>query len=76
MGDWDRHVGNGGEIPEWWDLDRLPKEIFDRPKGDHVTASRNTSRQFSTIQEALDWAKNNPGKVISRSPDGEGFVGK
>ncbi|HHQ4563309.1 TPA: hypothetical protein ACSP13_002826 [Aeromonas veronii] len=33
-------------------------------------------RHFSTFEEAKVWAKSNPGKVISRSPTGEGYIEK
>lgn len=33
-------------------------------------------RAFGTYEEAMSWAKSNPGKVIKRSPNGNGFVAK
>lgn len=31
---------------------------------------------FDTFQDAMTWAKNNPGKAIARSPDGIGYIKK
>ncbi len=31
---------------------------------------------FSTFQEAANWAKKNPGKIITKAPDGVGFIKK
>ena len=36
----------------------------------------NASLYFETFSEAMDWAKQNPGQSISRSPDGNGFIAK
>lgn len=33
-------------------------------------------KKFSSFQDALVWAKANPGKTIIRSPDGVGFIEK
>jgi len=33
-------------------------------------------RHFQTFEDAILWAKSNPGKVIIRSPTGEGFIEK
>lgn len=33
-------------------------------------------RHFQTFEEAMLWAKSNPGKIITRSPAGEGFIEK
>lgn len=33
-------------------------------------------RHFQTFEEAILWAKSNPGKVITRHPAGEGFIEK
>ncbi len=38
-------------------------------------AKRNSSTpQFETFCEASDWARRHPGRTISRSPDGNGFI--
>ncbi|WP_090504204.1 hypothetical protein [Pseudomonas borbori] len=37
---------------------------------------QNASSYFDDFSEALDWAKRNPGKSITRSPDGKGFIAK
>lgn len=39
-------------------------------------ASSSDKRRFNAFREATHWAKNNPGKVIKKSSDGEGFVEK
>ncbi len=46
-----------------------------------VEASNNNSaqrerRHFDTFEDAVDWARNNPGKIITRSSDGNGFTEK
>lgn len=33
-------------------------------------------KQFKTFNEAISWAKANPGRIISRLPDGNGFITK
>lgn len=33
-------------------------------------------KHFKTSDEAIAWAKENPGRVITRSPDGNGFIAK
>lgn len=33
-------------------------------------------RHFQTFEDAILWAKSNPGKGITRSPTGEGFIEK
>tara|TARA_Y100000310_G_scaffold27153_1_gene25834 strand:+ start:4531 stop:4905 length:375 start_codon:yes stop_codon:yes gene_type:complete len=33
-------------------------------------------RHFHSFEEAITWAKNNPGKVITRSPAGNGYIEK
>ena len=34
------------------------------------------SKCFDTFNEAMSWAKENPGKTITRSPDGKGYITK
>ncbi|MFC3032889.1 hypothetical protein ACFOEE_10190 [Pseudoalteromonas fenneropenaei] len=33
-------------------------------------------RHFNSFEEAMTWAKKNPGKVIARSPTGNGYIEK
>lgn len=33
-----------------------------------------TDKYFETSDKAIAWAKKNPGRVITRSPDGNGFI--
>ncbi|SHO51395.1 leucine-rich repeat domain-containing protein [Desulfopila aestuarii] len=47
--------------------------------GDKEQISKEAVKQqlyFTTFKEATEWAKNNPGKAIVRSPNGRGFVEK
>lgn len=37
-------------------------------------ATQGKSLHFGTFDEAKEWAKSNPGRSISRSPDGHGFI--
>jgi hypothetical protein len=38
-------------------------------------ANLTNKRHFQTFEEAMTWAKSNPGKVITRSPTGKGYIG-
>ncbi len=40
------------------------------------TSKIMTDKHFKTSNEAIAWAKKNPGMVITRSPDGNGFITK
>lgn len=81
MGDWDRYVGNNGEIPEsWFAPDKNPhkRKPSNKVRGSMQGGIRSQGaiRRFDTFEEALDWARRNPGEAITRSSDGNGFVAK
>ena len=38
--------------------------------------SDQTKKYFETFEEATSWAKENPGKTITRAPDGNGYIEK
>ena len=74
MGDWDRYVGNNGEIPESWfapDSEQSSEIEYDLEKW---RREQDGILRFDSFDDALDWARKNPGKAITRSPDGNGFV--
>ena len=48
-----------GDIPSNWGSDN---------------SSSKEPDYFETFSEALGWAKNNPGKAITRSHDGSGYI--
>ncbi len=69
MGDFERTFGAGA------DFDR----IIDENNSEYFREDRRktkNSKKFSSFQDALVWAKANPGKTIIRSPDGVGFIEK
>lgn len=39
-------------------------------------SSEDGKKHFDTFEKAISWAKENPGKTITRSPDGNGFIEK
>lgn len=51
-----------GDIPSNWGDDSY--EEYEDPEPDF----------FHSFQEAKKWALNNPGRTITRSPDGKGFI--
>jgi len=74
MGDFERTFGAGANIESiisGFDRDhRAEQRRWDRE------ARSSRKRTFNTFQEAIDWAKSNPGKSFTRSTDGNGFVEK
>lgn len=42
----------------------------------NIAASGTVDKYFETFEKAISWAKVNPGKKITRSPDGKGFIAK
>ncbi|CNI62512.1 Uncharacterised protein [Yersinia pekkanenii] len=70
MGDFERTFGAGADfdgIIDGYNSEYLREE---RQK------TKNSKKEFSSFQDALVWAKANPGKTIIRSPDGVGFIEK
>jgi hypothetical protein len=46
-----------------------------RDRKDEANIQKNHEPEhFSTFEEAIDWAKNNPGRTITKSPSGNGFI--
>ncbi len=69
MGDWQDNMSMDGDFAPW-DSPGWADDGSDRKK-------RNASYpEFETFQEALAWSKANPGRVISRNPNGSGFKAK
>lgn len=61
-----------GITPE---LGGMPSDSFYRD--DYSTnRSKEEPEWFATAQEAQEWAKQNVGKTITRSPDGNGYIVK
>lgn len=50
---------------------RITANIFEK-----IAEKLKIQKKFSSFQDALVWAKANPGKTIIRSPDGVGFIEK
>jgi hypothetical protein len=68
--DWDyinEHMGGHDE-------DGLPNFISEPGFSDDEYEAKEESSYFETFKDAMAWAKNNLGQVITRAPDGEGFV--
>ena len=68
-GDFERTYGAGA------DFDRIIDENNSEYFRDERQKAKN-SKKNSSFQDALVWAKANPGKTIVRSPDGVGFIEK
>ena len=70
--DWDyinEHMGGHDE-------DGLPNFMSQPGFADDSYYVKKDPDYFETFQEAMAWAKRNPGKTITRSPDGNGFIKK
>ncbi|EJC0159876.1 TPA: hypothetical protein NWA23_004187 [Escherichia coli] len=70
MGDFERTYGAGA------DFDRIIDENNSEYFREERQKAKNSKKEFSSFQDALAWAKANPGKTIVRSPDGVGFIEK
>lgn len=57
------------------DEDGLPNFMSAPGFGDDSCESKDYE-YFETFQEAMVWAKSNPGKTITRSSDGNGYIKK
>ena len=61
----------------WWNngsSDYDPEyEEFRKEQDDEYKINKEPS-YFETFQEAMAWAKNNPGQVITRAPNGQRFM--
>ena len=58
------------------DFDRIIDENNSEYFREDRRKTKNSKKKFSSFQDALVWAKANPGKTIIRSPDGVGFIEK
>ncbi|MCX8265961.1 hypothetical protein, partial [Escherichia coli] len=70
MGDFERTFGAGA------DFDRIIDENNSEYFREDRRKTKKFKKNFSSFQDALVWAKANPGKTIIRSPDGVGFIEK
>lgn len=70
MGDFERTFGAGA------DFDRILDGYNSEYLREERQKTQNSKKEFSSFQDALAWAKANPGKTIIRSPDGVGFIEK
>ncbi|MDC9728771.1 MAG: hypothetical protein PSN04_05490, partial [Methyloprofundus sp.] len=71
MGDWqyiEDHMGGHDE-------DGLPNFMSAPGFADNSYEIKNPDF-FETFQEAIAWAKSNPGKSITRAADGNGYIKK
>lgn len=78
MGDFERTFGAGANLDSI--IDGYSREYrreqsgsggFSMPKPKHVAP-----KTFQSFQEAISWAKSNPGQSITRIPGEEGFMVK
>ena len=80
MGDFERTYGAGADFDRTYgagaDFDRIIDENNSEYFRDERQKAKNSKKEFSSFQDALVWAKANPGKTIVRSPDGVGFIEK
>lgn len=68
--DWDyinEHMGGHDE-------DGLPNFMSEPGFADNESRIEDEHGYFGTFQEAIDWAKKNPGQTITRAPDGQRFM--
>ena len=70
MGDFERTFGAGA------DFDRIIDENNSEYFREDRRKTKNSKKKFSSFQDALVWAKANPGKTIIISPDGVWFIEK
>ena len=78
MGDFERTFGAGANLDSIIDgysreyrREQRSSGSFSRPKPTDAD-----TKTFSSFQEAMSWAKSNPGKIITRIPGQEGFMVK
>lgn len=87
--DWEHELRENGysTVQEW---NRMGRTVKEGEKGRYLPCARVTvfresqtvprdpsiPLHFETYQEAVEWALENPGSSITRSPDGKGFVSK
>jgi len=57
-------------------LPSLQKMVFSEQQTINSQRPFYSEEYFATYEEAIAWAKSNPGKPITRSPDGKGFTKK
>jgi len=70
--DWDyinEHMGGH-------DDDGLPNFMSAQGFSDDSYSVKKNSDYFETFEKAMTWAKNNPGKTITRASDGDGYIRK
>lgn len=73
--DWDyinEHMGGHDEagLPNFVSRSGFADDSY------HEEKSQMILNHFDSFQEAMAWAKSNPGKTITRSPDGNGYIRK
>lgn len=78
MGDFERTFGAGADLDSIiggynreYRQEQRSSGGFSKPK-----SSDTSSKTFSSFQEAVSWAKANPGQAITRIPGQEGFMVK
>lgn len=81
MSDWEDfceangwNVGSADDYEKF--LDSLEDRHRRRTQSNYQPEDLTGDHYFSTFLEASDWAKSNPGKPISRSPDGNGYIAR
>ena len=74
MGDFERTFGAGANVDSI--IDGFNRDYLHEQRQSQREYHSTSKRKFSSFQEALAWSKKNPGKTITRSPDGIGFIKK
>ena len=81
MSDWENFCeSNGWSMGPVRDYEKFLDSLEDRPRrraqSNYQPEDLTGNHHFSTFREAIEWAKNNPGKSIARSPDGNGYIAR
>lgn len=81
MSDWEDFCeSNGWNSGSEEDYEKFLDSLEDRPrrriKREYNSATSVESLYFATFQEAVEWAKNNPGRVITRAPGENGYIAR
>lgn len=74
MSDFERTFGAGADVTSI--IDGFNRSFL-RDQEESFNEDKQLQKQwFPTFQLANAWLKQNPGRVITRSPDGDGFIEK
>lgn len=74
MGDFERTFGAGANIDSI--INGINRNYFREQRQTRNEKSTSSKNTFPSFQAAITWAKENPGRAITRSPDGIGYIEK